>query len=126
MRILTDTHTIFWAVDKPELMSPRATKALLNADELYVSVVNFWELVLTKSKPRPLMADPLAWWEKYITKEGLLILSIIPAHVRAVSQLGAHHGDPFDRMLIAQCKSEGLTLVSKDKQLSKYGVPVIW
>ena len=54
------------------------------------------------SKPRPLMADPLAWWEKYISKQGLLTLSITPAHLKAVSQLGIHHGDPVDRMLIAQ------------------------
>ncbi len=73
-----------------------------------------------------LLTAPLPWWEKHIEKAGYETLSIIPAHVKALDQLGYHYGDPFDRMLIAQCKSEGLTLVSKDKQLAVYGVPIIW
>jgi PIN domain nuclease of toxin-antitoxin system len=121
-----DTHVVFWAVDRPELLSPKASKALLDADELYVSVINLWEMILKKGKPRELVAEPFAWWEKYITKEGLLTLSIIPLHVKALDNLGNRHGDPFDRMLIAQCLSEELTLVSKDKKLAAYGVPVIW
>jgi PIN domain nuclease of toxin-antitoxin system len=121
-----DTHVVFWAVDRPELLSPKASKALVDADELYVSVINLWEMILKKGNPRELIVDPFAWWGKYISKEGLLTLSIIPAHVKALDGLSKHHGDPFDRMLIAQCVSEELTLVSKDRKLAAYGVPVIW
>ena len=54
------------------------------------------------------------------------LLRIRRAHILAMEKLEMHHGDPFDRMLIAQARVEGLTLVSADSQFRKYGVPVFW
>ena len=126
MKVLTDTHTIFWAVSRPELLSQKASQALRDADELYVSVINLFEMAVKMRKPDALVSDPFAWWEKYIDKQNLLTLSILPQHVKALAQLGPYHKDPWDRMLLAQCISEGLSLVSKDDQVAAYGVPVIW
>lgn len=47
-------------------------------------------------------------------------------HVEIVRALPRHHGGPFDRMLVAQCRADGLTLVTHDRQLEPYGVPIIW
>jgi PIN domain nuclease of toxin-antitoxin system len=66
-----------------------------------------WELILKAPKAGALIADPVRWWEKYVVGSDL-------------------HRDPFDRILVAQSIAEGLTLLSKDVILGRYGVPVIW
>jgi PIN domain nuclease of toxin-antitoxin system len=103
-----------------------AAKALADADEVLVSMVNLWEMILKKGKPGALSDDPVSWWDDLVTAQNFTTLPIFYAHVKALAQLDAHHNDPFDRMLIAQCISEGLTLVSKDSQIPPYGIPVIW
>jgi len=90
------------------------------------SVANLWELVLKSSKPGALVTDPVRWWEKYVTGTGIPALAIRTAHVRALAGLPELHRDPFDRILVAQALTEGLTLVSKDAALARYGVPMIW
>jgi PIN domain nuclease of toxin-antitoxin system len=97
-----------------------------DADEVLVSVVNLWEMILKKGKPDALTADPVAWWDKYIVAKGLSTLSVMPAHIKALDQLDMHHHDPFDRLLVAQCISEGLSLISIDAKMPPYGIPVIW
>lgn len=57
---------------------------------------------------------------------GFRELAISVTHAEAVLALPFHHRDPFDRMLVAQARSEGLALVSRDPLLSPYGVPVVW
>jgi PIN domain nuclease of toxin-antitoxin system len=90
------------------------------------SVANFWELVLKARKPNALLADPLPWWEKYVVRARILTLSIRTAHIRKLANLPDLHKDPFDRILVAQALAEGLTLVTKDALLGRYGVPVVW
>jgi PIN domain nuclease of toxin-antitoxin system len=126
LRILTDTHTIFWALSKPQFLSVDAVKALTDADEVLVSVVNLWEMVLKKNKPDAPIVDPIRWWDDLITPQNFTTLPILYEHVRALASLHGHHSDPFDRMLIAQCTTEKLTLVSKDTQMLPYGIPVVW
>jgi PIN domain nuclease of toxin-antitoxin system len=130
LRILTDTHTIFWALSNPERLSKKATKALSDAAEINVSVVNLWELILKKVMPNALTNEPATWWDDLIANNDFSVLPVLPEHMIALDQLvpgeNDDHKDPWDRLLVAQCKSEGLTLVSKDRRLSGYGVPIIW
>jgi PIN domain nuclease of toxin-antitoxin system len=90
------------------------------------SVANLWELLLKVSKPGALVADPVPWWTKYVTRSGIPALAIRTAHIRALAALPELHKDPFDRILVAQAIAEGMTLVSKDRFLAGYGAPVIW
>ncbi len=55
-----------------------------------------------------------------------LPLDITMAHALAAGALPLHHRDPFDRMLVAQAQLEGLVLVSRDRRLEPYGVPILW
>jgi PIN domain nuclease of toxin-antitoxin system len=57
---------------------------------------------------------------------GIILLPILPEHVLAVDQLPLHHKDPFDRLLIAQANSEGVSLISKDHLITAYSVNLIW
>ena len=125
MKVLTDTHTLVWALSEPESLSADARTAMA-ASSVAASVANLWELVLKSSKPGALVADPLPWWTKYVTRPGIPALAIRTAHIRALAGLPELHKDPFDRILVAQALAEGLTLVSKDPVLARYGVPLIW
>ena len=125
MKILTDTHTLVWALSQPELLGA-AARAALAESPFTASAANLWELVLKAHKPGALLADPLAWWEKYVVRARIPALSIRATHIRALAALPELHKDPFDRILIAQALAEGLTLATKDTILARYGALVIW
>jgi PIN domain nuclease of toxin-antitoxin system len=90
------------------------------------TVANLWELILKAGKPGALLSDPLPWWEKYVVRAGIPALAIRTGHLRALASMADHHKDPFDRILVAQAISEGLTLVSKDPMLGLYHASVVW
>ena len=125
MKVLTDTHTLVWALSSPEVLGGEARAALAESP-FTASVANFWELILKKGKAGALIADPLLWWEKYVAGIGIPVLAIRSDHIRALASLPELHKDPFDRILVAQALAEGLTLASKDSLLARYGVPVVW
>lgn len=125
MKVLTDTHSLVWALSDPGLLSKKARKALTEFD-VTASVVNLWELVLKMHKQDALLAEPLSWWDKYVATNDIPTLSIRTDHIMTLGRLGDCHKDPFDRILVAQSLSENLPLVSKDERLKEYGVTVIW
>jgi PIN domain nuclease of toxin-antitoxin system len=125
VKILTDTHTLIWALTGVEPLGTVA-RAALASSPFMASVANLWELVLKSHKPGALVADPLPWWEKYVIATGIPTLAIRIKHVRKLAALPDLHKDPFDRILVAQALSEGLTLASKDAMLARYGAPVVW
>lgn len=125
MKVLTDTHTLVWALEQPEILGAGA-RAALEKSPFTASVANFWELVVKAGKPGALIAEPLPWWEKYVTRTRIPVLPIRTGHIRSLARLPAFHKDPFDRILLAQALAEGLTLVSKDTVFTQYDVPVVW
>lgn len=125
MRVLTDTHTLVWALSKPELLGTEARQALATSPYT-ASAANLWELVLEARKPGALLGDPLPWWNKYVTQPHIPTLAIRIPHIRALAALPDIHKDPFDRILVAQALAEDLAIVSRDSDLARYGIPVIW
>jgi PIN domain nuclease of toxin-antitoxin system len=125
LKVLTDTHTLVWALSEPEALGTQVRVALTQSP-FTASVANLWELVLKSRKPGALVADPLPWWEKYVVRSGIPALAIRTAHIRVLAGLPEFHKDPFDRILVAQALAEGLTLATKDAVLARYGVPVVW
>ena len=125
MKVLTDTHTLVWALSEPEALGAQARTALTESP-FTASVVNLWELVLKSRKAGALIAEPLPWWEKYVIRARIPALAIRVAHIRALAGLPEFHKDPFDRLLVAQALSEGLTLATKDAVLKRYGALVVW
>ena len=124
-KVLTDTHTLVWALSTPEMLSSKARKALVEY-EVCASVVNLWELVLKMHRKNSLLTDPMKWWSKYITANRIPSLSVQMSHIEALANLDQIHKDPFDRILLAQAVAEGIPLVTKDTHLSQYGVQIIW
>jgi len=125
VKVLTDTHTLVWALSEPEALGALARIALTESP-FTASVANLWELVLKSRKPGALITDPLPWWEKYVVRAGIPALAIRTAHIRTLAGLPEFHKDPFDRILVAQALAEGLTLATKDAILARYGTAVVW
>jgi PIN domain nuclease of toxin-antitoxin system len=122
---LLDTHALVWGVTAPEQL-PAPVREILEAGEIKVSVVSYWELMLKKERQNALVVHPAAWWQRYVTRASVEVLPVHVAHVDRLGELGEWHRDPFDRMLVAQALAEELTLVTKDAVLARYSVPVIW
>jgi len=127
MKLLLDTHTFIFAFDKPESLSERVRNLLSDRKvERWVSTVCFWEIA---TKVRIGKLDlPL---DRQFHTDRLRELQAKPlpvefTHSMALFQLPLHHKDPFDRMLIAQAREEGLTLASRDEHFAAYDVPTIW
>jgi PIN domain nuclease of toxin-antitoxin system len=125
VKILTDTHTLVWALSRPGTLGEGARDALAH-HPFTASVANLWELVLKAQKPGALVADPLPWWDKYVVRQGIRALALRTPHILTLAGLPPLHRDPFDRVLVAQALAERLTLASKDAVLAEYGVSLVW
>ena len=117
-RLLLDTHLLLWAVSAPQKLS-LATRKRLDACEVFVSAASIWEVSI-KAALGKLTADPAELLAE-IEPAGFTLLPITGEHAAAVAKLPAVHADPFDRMLVAQAKTEPLLLVTNDAVLAGYG-----
>lgn len=119
---LLDTHVLLWAaVDSPRL--PPLTRSILEnpAEEVSFSVVSLWEIVIKVSLGRPdFEVDPAAI-RIHARRAGIEELPAYGEHVLAVGDLPPLHQDPFDRLLVAQARYEGLTLLTVDHHVLAYG-----
>lgn len=121
MNLLLDTHVfLWWLSDDGRLTAPVRTAIERDNASVYVSAVSAWEIAtkaaLGKLEPRGI--DVVA----EIEAGGFLELWIGARHVQEACRLPRHHADPFDRMLVAQARVEGLTLVTYDPALANYDV----
>jgi PIN domain nuclease of toxin-antitoxin system len=127
MKLLLDTHIFIWWADQPEKLSPSALSALEDeANELLLSVASVWEMQIKIQLGKLKLSLPLKELVKNQQETNDLTVSPVAlAHVLALDSLPFHHKDPFDRLLIAQSISEGLTVVTADSQFSAYSVKLL-
>lgn len=126
MKVLIDTHTFLWMAADPDKLSPRA-RVVCAGESLMLSVASIWEIGIKCQIGRlVLLMDVNTWLERQIRMAGISILPIHYRHALAAASLPMHHKDPFDRMLAAQCKEEGLPCVTCDSALAAYGIEIIW
>jgi PIN domain nuclease of toxin-antitoxin system len=125
VRVISDTHSLVWALTEPGLLGTEARRAIAEGNVI-ASAANLWELCLIARKKGSLLANPVAWWTRYIEESGITTLPIRASHVMALGALAEIHKDPFDRILVAQSIVEKLPLVTKDAHLAKYGIETIW
>jgi PIN domain nuclease of toxin-antitoxin system len=128
MKILLDTHTFLWWDSSPEKLA-RAVANLLSdpGNSIILSVASAWEIQIKKQLGKISLSIPLAEMiESQQQVNGVEILPINLKHVLSLDGLPTHHKDPFDRILIAQAKTEGMVIASADPIFSKYGVEVMW
>jgi PIN domain nuclease of toxin-antitoxin system len=128
VKLLLDSHVAIWMLYDAKQLSANAAAALQNEDnELKVSYATLWELTLKLSrKGLPLIGSSVLYMMQELTNVDVSLLRIQRNHILAVEELPHFHGDPFDRMLIAQAGVEGLTLVTADAAMRQYDVPMLW
>jgi len=118
MRLLLDTHLLLWALSEPRRIG-REGLALIDGAEVYVSAASIWEISIKSAQGK--LKISLAAVLKAIVPAGFSHLPINGEHAARVFDLGMHHNDPFDRLLVAQAQLESMTLLSNDETLSAYG-----
>ncbi|MCX7380007.1 MAG: type II toxin-antitoxin system VapC family toxin [Alphaproteobacteria bacterium] len=124
MRLLIDTHILLWSLLSPERLPPSARSAIMEpAHDVLVSVASLWEIAIKHALGR--LHLPIERLPALVTELGCTVLPITAPHALAAGALPRHHADPFDRMLIAQARHEGLTLVTVDAAFTQYDVPLL-
>jgi PIN domain nuclease of toxin-antitoxin system len=122
LRLLVDSNALIWAVGRPTELSAAARQALQESNDRFVSIASMWEIAIKMSLGKLSLPDSLA---AALNTIAAVALPITPTHIDRVQRLPLHHRDPFDRMLVAQALEEGLTIVTRDRRVGAYGVPVL-
>jgi PIN domain nuclease of toxin-antitoxin system len=124
LRLLLDTHVFLWWAETPERLSAAQREAIESrANDVYFSVASIWEMAIKVGTGR--LEFPVSEIEAHTVGRGLTVLPILAPHAVELLSLPRLHGDPFDRMLIAQARAEGLTLVTEDAAIRRYEVALL-
>ncbi len=120
MKLLLDTNAVLWIAFEPERIR-ESTYALLSeaGTEINYSVTALWEIAIKNGTSRSLHVNPSVF-RGLLQKEGFGELPIRAEHTLAVQSIPRLHGDPFDRILIAQAMVEGMTLLTSDRIMLRY------
>lgn len=122
MRLLLDTHVVLWELSGSREVGPKARAAIADASELVFSVVSFAEIGVKAAVGKLTVPADL---HDQVLATGVRVLGLSPADGLAVGELPLHHRDPFDRLLIAQARREGLAMVTADARIAEYDLEVI-
>lgn len=125
MKLLIDTHLLLWAAGQPERLSGTASALLNDArNELLFSAASIWEVVIKAALGRDDFVVDAHVLRRGLIENDWTELPIRSVHAAAVANLQPIHKDPFDRILLAQARHEGIALVTSDHMLTRYGDPV--
>lgn len=126
MKLLLDTHIILWALDDNPKLPEQAKALIMDADnDIYYSSASMWETTIKyMSKPDRIRLSGSKLSE-LCRKMGYQMLPITDKHVGALETLVFHsghqvHNDPFDRIMIAQAKADGMKFVTHDSKIPLY------
>jgi PIN domain nuclease of toxin-antitoxin system len=126
--ILLDTHTFLWFIlDDPQLSLTAEQLISDPTNEIAISPATYWEIAIKISIGKYSLPEPYEiFMEREIINNNFTILPITPKHTALIVTLPFHHKDPFDRLLIAQAKSEKIPVISKDIILDQYQIKRLW
>ena len=132
MNILLDTHIILWTLFKRENLSEKAVQILSSGENnFYYSIASMWEIAIKHRKhPKQITRSGVEFMH-YCEAMGFSKLEIDDRHVCALETLeqkegSPEHEDPFDRILLAQAKGDGMTLMTHDKKFLTYDEPYVF
>jgi PIN domain nuclease of toxin-antitoxin system len=128
MNMLLDTHAMLWFVwDDPQLSGTAKGLIVAAANRKLVSLASCWEIAIKVGIGKLKLGEPARdFLPREITMNSFELLPITLEHATAVETIPHHHGDPFDRLLVAQALMENLPIISADKALDPYGVTRLW
>jgi PIN domain nuclease of toxin-antitoxin system len=128
LKLLLDTHTLFWSLEDPARISALALTAMQDpANELLLSAATVWELAIKVGQRKISLSIPYRrWMESALADLCLSILPITVEYAECQAGLPPHHKDPFDRFMIAQALVDAMPIVSADPVFDSYGITRIW
>lgn len=128
MNLLIDTQAFLWWVEDDKRLTKRARTVIGSArNTCFVSIASAWELAIKASIGKLKLRIPVGRYvDDHIANNRFDLLPIALSHVVRVERLPLHHGDPFDRLLIAQALEEELTIVTADAHFESYAVKTVW
>jgi PIN domain nuclease of toxin-antitoxin system len=123
VRLLLDTHILLWWLADDDHLPAEPRAAVNTAAEVRFSAASVWEIAIKQKLGR--LAVPADYLDAVDAGE-IDLLPITAQHAEIAGALPRHHEDPFDRMLVAQASADDLTLVTADRRLADYGVPLLY
>ena len=125
MRLLLDTHLLLWAAVMPERLPASARTLIEDAEhELHFSAASLWEVAIKFGLARDDFTVDPRLLRRALLENGYTELAVTGAHAVAVDLLPPIHGDPFDRLLVAQAQIEAMTLLTADGSVGRYPGPI--
>jgi PIN domain nuclease of toxin-antitoxin system len=126
--VLLDTHALLWFVFDDPRISPTAAEMIADGSVTkYLSVISLWEIVIKSQLGRLRLGMPIqGFFSQYISGSDLSLVDIELSHLLAYDALPLIHGDPFDRILLAQAKVLSQPILSADPMMARYGIDVLW
>jgi PIN domain nuclease of toxin-antitoxin system len=125
---VVDTHVLLWYVAEDPRLSQLAIRLLEDTNNrVIISIASLWEIAIKTSTGKLNVGAPFREFvAENVTSLGIDVLEMKLEHLEAVSALPFHHRDPFDRLIIAQCLTENLPLLTDDGFVDAYAVKKIW
>jgi PIN domain nuclease of toxin-antitoxin system len=127
MDLLLDTHSLIWFLNGDEKLSDKAKSAIEDStNSKIVSIASIWEIAIKISLDKFRFPKGFKHFLDMVEDNGFEILPITFEHAIGLSILEFIHRDPFDRLLIAQCMTDKLIIVTKDDNIKRYNIKTIW
>ena len=121
---LADTHALlWWLADDPRLSAGAREVIAAGETPVYFSAASIWEAEIKAAAGKLTVPDELL---DALDADGFVELPMAARHAREAARLPPLHRDPFDRMLVAQARAEGMTVITRDPKIKEYGATVLW
>ncbi len=125
---LLDTHTLLWFLSGSEALSSSSKKLISNSsNKCYVSIASLWEIAIKINLGKLTIDFDFKGFAELLYENDIEILQITFDHILELMNLEDVHRDPFDRIIISLAKYENLSIITKDKNFSKYSdLNLVW
>jgi len=121
---LADTHALlWWLADDPRLSAGAREAIAAGQTPVYFSAASIWEAEIKAAAGKLIVVEELL---EALDADGFIELPMAARHAREAARLPPLHRDPFDRMLVAQARAEGMTVITQDPKIKEYGATVLW
>jgi len=127
VRLLLDTHAFLWWMTDDGRLSRRARELILDpGNALMLSAASAWEIATKLARGRLRLPVSIHGVQAAVERQHIERMPVRFDEAIAASGLPGHHGDPFDRMLVAQAQALGCPIVTRDPNIARYAVETIW
>ena len=126
VKYLLDTNALLYMFGAPSELSARARRIVRDESDLSVSIVSFWEIAIKQSIGKLQFRMTIPELESSCKERDIKVLGLSSAAIESIKELPKIHGDPFDRILIAQALTGNMVIVTSDGVMPQYPVRTVW